>query len=226
MRSLVVSFLAALSLAAATPAAAAVVLDQATIPESGHVEFNGVGWSVSTLALAQSFTVGVSGLLDHVALGVEIWPSSPAGDFQFQILNSSNHVLYSETVSAASLPHLAFTGLDWDQTYVTDVRSADIHVSVGEHYLLKVFAGPGGGAIWRASNSDGVISYAGGQAYEYDIPGFPNPFEIGNEFAFRTYVDTGPGAVPEPQTWAMLVLGFGFAGWSLRRRLVSRSAAA
>jgi hypothetical protein len=212
-----------LSLIAAGPAAAEVVLDQATIPETGHVGFAGAGWVVGPNALAQSFTVGVSGLLDHVALGVEAWPSSSAGDFQFQILNGSNQVLYSQTVSGADLPHLTNSGLDWDQTYMTDVRSADIHVTIGELYLLKVFSAPaGGGGVWRASNNSGVIDYPGGQAYEYDIPGFPNPLAIGNEFAFRTYVDTGSGAVPEPQTWALMVIGFGFAGFSLRRGAARR----
>jgi hypothetical protein len=212
----------ALSLILAGPAAAGVVLDQATIPETGHVDFAGAGWSISQSALAQSFTVGVSGLLDHVSLGVEAWPSSSAGDFQFQVLNGSNQVLYSQTVSGADLPHLEFSGLDWDQTYTTSVRSADINVLVGEVYLLKVFAvAGGGGGVWRASTNAGVIDYPGGQAYEYDIPGFPNPFEIGNEFAFRTYVDTGGGAVPEPATWAFMVMGFGLAGWSLRRKAVA-----
>ncbi|MBL0000449.1 MAG: PEP-CTERM sorting domain-containing protein [Sphingomonadales bacterium] len=36
---------------------------------------------------------------------------------------------------------------------------------------------------------------------------------------FRCRFCTGPGsAVPEPATWAMMLLGFGFAGMMLRRR--------
>lgn len=36
------------------------------------------------------------------------------------------------------------------------------------------------------------------------------------QFVIKTFTPT-PGGVPEPATWAMLVLGFGVAGSALRR---------
>ena len=44
---------------------------------------------------------------------------------------------------------------------------------------------------------------------------FPN--NVG--FSHITWFDTGdPGSVPEPGTWAMMLMGFGAAGYAMRRR--------
>jgi hypothetical protein len=43
-----------------------------------------------------------------------------------------------------------------------------------------------------------------------------NWFLNGQEHAF--YLIGNAGAVPEPATWAMMLVGFGGIGWSMRRR--------
>ena len=40
---------------------------------------------------------------------------------------------------------------------------------------------------------------------------------VGNSQAFATVTHPGTGAVPEPATWAMMLLGFGLAGFAIRR---------
>lgn len=213
-------FLAAMAVAAAiaSPASASVVLDQATIPESGNIPFSGgVLWGVGPNALGQTFTVGVTGMLDSVALGLEIF-NAPGGDTRLEIVNASNAVLFTHVIPISALPTLTFSGIDASAAPVVDVRSAAIMVSAGDVLMLKLTGlSSGGYANWRANNAGGLINYSGGQAYVFDLPGFPSPFQIGNEFAFRTYVDDLASAVPEPATWAMMIVGFAGVGAALRR---------
>jgi len=58
------------------------------------------------------------------------------------------------------------------------------------------------------------------------VAGQPNMIEvIGNLGSARSPTFDGPTtftAVPEPATWAMVVVGFGFIGLALRRRLVRK----
>lgn len=209
------ALVAAGCLMAAGGASAGVVLDQATIPETGHVDFSGsVGHELGAYAIGQSFTVGISGRLARIDLGVENWYHSTAG-VHFDLLDPADHVVFSQDISAAQLPVFGFSGLDWDQTLDLDVSPAGLHVNAGDVYLLKLTGLPtnGPGEIWRASNNNGLIDYAGGQSYEYGLPGFPSPITLGNEFAFRTYV-----AIPEPASWSLMILGFGVLGGSLRGR--------
>lgn len=44
------------------------------------------------------------------------------------------------------------------------------------------------------------------------------PLGIGSFSITPVVTPPPPPAVPEPSTWALLLLGFGFVGWSLRRR--------
>lgn len=46
----------------------------------------------------------------------------------------------------------------------------------------------------------------------------------GNAFEYDSFA--GAGAVPEPATWAMLILGFGCVGLAMRRRAITRVSAA
>ena len=54
--------------------------------------------------------------------------------------------------------------------------------------------------------------------------GFESRYDL-DSFAIAQ-VQAAPGAVPEPATWAMLMLGFGVAGAALRRRPAPRVALA
>ncbi|CAN7253779.1 PEPxxWA-CTERM sorting domain-containing protein [Phenylobacterium sp. LjRoot164] len=211
----------ALSLTLASPTSAAVLLDQATIPESGHIaRIGSVGGELGPLALGQTFTVGVSGRLDKVSLGMENWYAS-SSTARFEILDTSNVVLFAVDIAATELPTLGVAGIDAAQAFTVSVRSANILVSAGDMLMLKVSGSPGTpfGQVWRASNADGLISYSGGESYRFDVPGFPGPVLLGNEFAFRTYVDDLTGsAVPEPGAWAMMIVGFGVLGSALRAR--------
>lgn len=45
-----------------------------------------------------------------------------------------------------------------------------------------------------------------------------------NSLYYDNLVATVGGVMPEPSTWAMMLLGFGALGWSLRRRRTSAKA--
>jgi len=217
---------AAAVLLTVAPASATVVIDQATIPATGHAAFaGGTGSQPGAGGIAQTFTVGVSGILDHVVLAVEDWTFlGAAGDVRFELQDSAFHTLLTRDITAGNLADFGFGGIDWESEVKVDVRSAGIAVLAGERYVLKV-ASLGGytSTVWRTGFAGTSINYGGGAAYSYDAPpGFPLPVLQGNDFGFATYVDDspvgGPSAAPEPAAWALMILGFAGAGASLRRR--------
>lgn len=87
------------------------------------------------------------------------------------------------------------------------------------------------GTIGSSHNNGVIPTYLDGQLFTARNGGAPEPviftFEPGDleqpqpDMNFRTYVDVG--AIPEPSTWAMMILGFGAAGYALRRRHATSS---
>jgi hypothetical protein len=78
-----------------------------------------------------------------------------------------------------------------------------------ENYLVNFFA-------VKASNA--FVLYQIDSAFThswdtFDIPFNQNPHELSHLVFFGSV-----SAVPEPSTWAMMILGFGAVGWSLRRQ--------
>ena len=114
-----------------------------------------------------------------------------------------------------------------------DTLEQDIADVAGQSYLLSFWRWQDPGTpngldvTWNGSsvhsevdNSDG----AGWQNFTVSVTGHGTDalvFTSYNDPAF-TYVDnisvTGAGAVPEPATWALMLLGFGGLGAALRRR--------
>jgi hypothetical protein len=211
----------------AAPASASVVLDQATIPETGTTPFaGGIGWELGTGGLVQTFTAGVAGRLDHVSVDVENWTFiGQAADVRFQLVDASTFApLFTHDIPAASLPLFGFSGFNFANVLNIDVSSANIDLAVGNMLGIKLSSlnGADNAQVWRAGFSGMGIIYPGGQAYSFDAPpGFPLPIQIGNEFGFRTYMDTS--AAPEPQTWALTILGFAMLGGAIRARRTARA---
>src|SRR5689334_18968561 len=110
-----VALAAAISLFAAAPAFAGVVLDQATVPETGAIPFaGGSGSQVGSGGIVQTFTAGVAGQLDHVSVDVENWSflGTPS-DVRVQVVDASFNPLFTHDISAASLPVFSFGGFDF-----------------------------------------------------------------------------------------------------------------
>lgn len=71
--------------------------------------------------------------------------------------------------------------------------------------------------------SNGHNFYLIGQfAREYNLPQFGHPTGTGGS-RWGTFIAVLTTPVPEPQTWAMMVFGFGLMGYAMRRRRYSAS---
>jgi len=221
MRKSLLVALGALTLAsgAALPAAAAppVVLDQATIPETGISSLNTyyVFASTGQRAFEQTFTVGKEGILDHIAIDlINIPDFSPSGDVIAELLSAPFDYttgppspLASEVIPFASLPETYYP--DLANISVFDVSAAHLHVNVGDTLTFSVRGGAGVGALST------TIPYAGGGVILSQFtPSFslygPQP----NPLGFRTYVQS----VPEPAAWGLMLVGFAGLGGAMRRR--------
>jgi hypothetical protein len=194
----------------ASQASAAVVLDQASVPQTGAISGSASSVGLGGNNLGQSFTVGLAGTLDRIDIGLFKFDGAGEG-FTFNVLDASNTVLFSTTVSAASL---IFRGLATNYSQLLQVHVGAIAVAPGQVLKWDVVKPPG-----TTGSLEGLLTspaYAGGVSYNINGSGFtPN---ASRDFAFRTYVDTSVAAVPEPGTWSLLILGVGLTGAVARRR--------
>lgn len=216
-KSAVVAFAAALTMLAGS-ASATVVLDQASVPEEGVAfALNAGGLVPSNAPLGQSFTVGVTGVLDHIDIGLFTQGGASANPVTIKLLNNSGGVLLSRDYDAATVPALSLGGTLWQDLFRFDVSSANVQVTAGQILKWSIYSPgqyPHVSIIYQDDNS--TIQYAGGDALTFYYGPTGHPFTT--DFAFRTYVDDGLAGVPEPSTWGLMLLGFGLGGTALRTR--------
>jgi hypothetical protein len=170
------------------------VLDQQYLSHNGTFAgfSNGSGFR-----RAETFTVGVAGTLNEVA----IYPDSPTPFLGFNLLSTSGGVPTTTVVATGSLS---------SQSGGVAAFSVSLPVSIGEVLAVEPLDGSG---LWVA---DSPGTYPGGGDY------FLNPAVEVNTFTpdniaedFRTFVT----AVPEPSTLALFGFGLlGFAGMHVLRR--------
>jgi hypothetical protein len=196
---------------------AAVVLDQYSVPQSGVVASQGaVGSSIEGAPLGypfgQNFTVGLTGTLSEIDLGVFHGFFSPADGFYFSLLNGGGSVLLSQHVAAADVPVLSLGASTWDQIPTIDLSGLHLQVTAGDHLSFEIIseteADPNDFMLYAVDNTP--LSYAGGSSFLV-VGGGKLPTTA--TYAFRTYVDP----VPEPAAWALMLIGFGATGAMLRR---------
>lgn len=206
MKRVNLAALAATAVLAAHPAAAAV-LDQASVPESGPFYW---GSYISNSLVLQTFTVGKSGILDRIEVAVASTSAYSNNDITLDLFGMPLDLtaplpvpLASAFVARSKLPTTPTLSLS--ELTAFDLSAANLAVHVGDVYAFSVHSDNIG------TNPSGS-AYAGGVGYAFfDGLGFQPYADLG----FRTYVDS---AVPEAGTWALMIGGFGLAGAALRPR--------
>lgn len=221
---------------AATPAAASVVLDQSTFTatQSADSSMTGMiptGYPVHQTML-QTVTAGVSGILTR--LDLKIRQSYGSGNMELLVFNGGylgagvsadayGNVAASAVFSLASLPQKTADIGTWDGTETVtsfDLSSAAFHLVAGQVYSFSVRSAEPYGVVNAALLSTSSQPYSGGHQYVSSNIGLRYLDYNDPAVQFRTYVDDGldVAAVPEPATWAMLMLGFGGTGYAMRRK--------
>jgi hypothetical protein len=96
----------------------------------------------------------------------------------------------------------------WPATTITGITG--VHLEAGGEYALVAKSTNDGDGIWAWGSEDivgGSQEHTAGHAFDYGY-GVQGAFEVQGDAT----------AVPEPATWALMIVGFGGAGAMLRNR--------
>jgi hypothetical protein len=133
-----------------------------------------------------------------------------------------NVVSNSSADRAAQQAALASLGFAWDGTNWNDFEKLDVSGSsvnfATQLYGITYVAFHFGGSS-SVGNATAFYRFDAGQGAGLDSLGI-NVKALSNAIVYSTGL---PGAVPEPATWTMMILGFGGVGALVRRRRVATS---
>ncbi len=152
---------------------------------------------------AQSVTGAVSQVLDTTETTDGGFIDAPAG-----IPGITNHI----TVTDVTIRHAIYGSLDLSEVF-TAASLGVANLSQSVNYFLL----PDGVGFGSIPGFPGIPGLPGGD------PSPPSQFSIDSvTFAFDRTQTGGPppttGGIPEPASWALMILGFGAVGATLRRR--------
>lgn len=169
--------------------AVVAVVDQSNIT---YLSFGGDGAPGSavnpTQSVAQTFTVGLSGLLSRIDLGLYRDAAALTGDVTVDILPASvlpayefGSSLFTMTIPIASIPLLT-TNLT-----TIDLSAANLAVNAGQQLAIVLRRPAGAGwVIWQDSNP--AVPYDAGGSFTWHPAGWPAWIPVGGDHRFQTWV--------------------------------------
>jgi hypothetical protein len=187
----------ALVMAFATPVMAVTVIDQNQSLASG-----GFTYLVDFATAEQSFQQTANNI---AGAGIFLANGFGTGSQSITI------ALYDDLPSAGGTLITSGTGLGTSNGSWVDVFWTPVAITAGTtEYLV----------ISSSTNSNYVVAYGEGNPYPTGVATFQGGILNSTyDLTFRTYSDTTfNGAVPEPATWAMMILGFTGVGFMAVRR--------
>ena len=231
MRKMLCAALAAAGLmASALPANAAAVLDvnnyKAFFPASGTEAssyYQGGAFPYLSINLYQTWTVGMTGYLT----GIDIFGqySGADGAFRLEVFKGGNPTAAGAFSAANLLGAVSrpFTtpkppGIAYPISF--DFGAANIFAQAGDMLTFRMSVDPCAtqtcvrrfSTINNGSGGQTTNGYAGGGLFTKQ--GVLPITALNADANFRTFM----APVPEPATWAVMIVGFGVAGARLRRR--------
>jgi hypothetical protein len=225
---------------------AAVVLDQDALvrPAPGALGTQIVSagrrviaGTLRELRYVQTATAGLNGLLSSIELqGYRNGLNPPADTLRLTLIDGdyaagARSVIGSRELNAALGP-TSQQSRDLQSFVTFDTTGFGYRVASGQAFSILIELRPvnqTGTFNFTTANSFGQVqqpdgtfrfvtegaNYTRGGLFQLASNGAP--LAVQHDVGFRSFVDTA-GAVPEPSTWAMLILGFAAIGAAARRR--------
>ena len=202
---------AALTLIGPGAAQAAIVQDQSYLVSDGN-SFSTSTTDISSFRRAQTFTVGVTGTLVEVDISIDPISISPSSIGSLNLLSTSAGVPTATVQTSPTLTNMLVGGF-LGFKFSLDVTAGEVLA-----FELVTTRNPSLASPLFINGSD-PGGYAGGSDFflntKFGINNFtPNTADVN----FRTFVDGPVSPVPEPSTWAMMILGFAGVGFMAYRR--------
>lgn len=239
MVSLLTSTLAAF---ATTPAAAQNLVKNGSFENGlsgftvGGVASDGYLPVAIAYGQASAYPTGAQGEIVPVDNAASLSPDPAGSDGVYFVSDEARGLSLSQSLFL--IPGSYDIGFDSYVTFNGSVQPHDatLTVTIAGVQLTSFALSSVAPGSWTSNNGKANISTAGNYLVSFvfntpDTPANPNPANPGGVYNAkdvvidRAFVTSDPsgggtliGAVPEPATWGMMILGFGAVGSALRRR--------
>ena len=183
-------------------AAMASVLVLAAAPTQAQTTYNGAGFAIPDLSTNSStITVADPGVVTNVTF----------------TLNNLSHTFLSDLFGTLSHDGVTVTWLnrtggsdDLGGTYtISDLGTTTLGSGVGNPRASGTYSALSGLSAFNGTSVSGAWTLTIADQVGADV---------GNLRSWDLSLSSIPGSVPEPATWAMMLIGFGAIGVSMRRR--------
>jgi hypothetical protein len=204
-----------LSFVATAPASAAITMKDAEIPQAINITISDVdapgvngtfvlGEMVFTDTTNKTWEAFCADLFNEIGLG-----SGQNMQYNLGAVGTDNngHVLSADTLG--HMAYIADVGFDSSQAYVQQAAQAAFwRVEYGSHFVWSV--------------SDSSVTTLANQLIASSNRSAPGQFLELQSVGHASQNFWTPGGVPEPSSWALMLIGFGGLGGMLRHRRSQR----